>query len=160
MIYVRLGKESELKDLKDYLKQNILNPVYKHLLGGNYLRNTIDVNQTDCWNCFQFVILNNKKKSIGMIKLSIDRSNCRHNITGIFLKEEYMGKKFGTRALLEVLDIAKSYGLNRIELETSSKRLKDYYLKIGFKNVGTLHKSLKLTNGELVDNYIMEILLK
>lgn len=154
--YIQLVTVEDLKEHDAYLKSQLYNPKYLHLFGNSYMVPSFSEKSISGWNNICFNILDDEKNIIGLIYLSINRGSQIHSINCVYVKEEYLGKGFGEKAIKEFLDFCKKR-FTRIELATSSMKLVKFYEKLGFKLIGTYTKRLTLTDFKVYDDYAMEI---
>lgn len=152
--YLSLCTAEDIIRHHKFSRANLYNPLFKSYYG-NCCYHSMENNKSDGNNNTIFNILNDKKEIIGMIKFCIDRYNQMSNICGIYIEEKYHNKGYGAKAMKEFMRFVKTR-FNRVELNTSSKRLVKFYEQFGFKLYGTATKRLRLPDEKLYDDYFME----
>lgn len=81
---------------------------------------------------------------------------------GIFIHKNYRNLGLGTTLTKELIEIAKTRGLEILQLSvySTNKRAVHVYQKCGFKEAGRLKNGIKFLDGTYADEIIMELLLK
>lgn len=100
----------------------------------------------------------------GMANLSqaAPRARVRHRAqVGISLEKAFWGRGIGTAMMRELIDAAKAFGYEQIELEVVDKneRAAALYKKLGFECVGRLPRAMKYRDGSYADLLIMTLML-
>ena len=154
--YIKLATKEDLVEHDKYLSFQLYNPKYLHLFGNSYLVDNFSTEKTDGWNNVHFNILDSDRNIIGLIKLAINRGSQIHSLNCLYVKESYLGKGFGKKAMEEFIDFCESR-FTRLELTTSNRKLVTFYEQFDFKLVGTYTKRLTLTDFKVYDDHIMEL---
>lgn len=152
--YLSLCSEDDMKKHNDYLSVNLYNPIFKSY-HGHLGFNNISGRKSDGRVNIIFNILTDKKEIVGMIRFAPNRENQMSCIVGVYIQEKYMNKGYGSRAMKEFMRFIKTR-FNRVELNTTSKRLVKFYEQFGFKHFGTGTKRVRLPDEKLYDDYFME----
>lgn len=81
---------------------------------------------------------------------------------GIFIGKNYRNVGLGTKLTRELIEIAKTKGVEILQLSvySTNERAFHLYRKFGFKEAGRLTHGIKFLDGTYTDEILMELLLK
>ena len=99
--------------------------------------------------------------SVGLIRMTPEKSRHKAVIWGVYLKPRYRGSGIARRMMLEAIRRAKTReGLEQIKLgvRTGQNAARGLYLSLGFQHYGTERHSLKIGE-EYVDEEWMALFL-
>lgn len=138
------------------LEKNLYNEYYWSFFGDLSLTKLSLVN--DGYGRKYMTIVNDNYDHIGMVSLSrkIPLSNA---VLSIFVYEKYSSNGYGTQALEEAIEMCKIIGVDNILIDTTSERLRKYYKKFGFKDVGCFNKWATLPDFKKYDKYYLQLIL-
>lgn len=159
--HIREATNKELEDMIEELSKNLYNKYYMHFFEVDFMTSSLNSKENDGWHKKWITIVNNRTNNepVGIIRLSRD-SNRIITELAIVVYEEHSGRKYGTKAIKEIISLCGDLGITNIIMRTSSSRLLKYYKRLSFKHVGTLKYKTKLMDGKMYDEYTLQKLLK
>lgn len=159
--HIRESTEEELTTMTEILSKNVYNKYYMHLFASDYMPNSLNSKENDGWHTKWITIVNNRTNDdpVGMIRMSRD-SNRIITELAILVYEKHSGKKYGHKAIKEVISLCIKLGISNIIMHTTSDRLLRHYKKLGFKHVGTTRIRRRLIDGKMYDEYTLQKILK
>ena len=106
------------------------------------------------------IFVNGKYVGNGELMPVSNREKIRHRSQiDIGLREEFCNEGIGTELLKELIDYARKYGYEKLELGVFAinERAIHTYKKVGFKECGRIKNAFKLLDGSYSDEILMEM---
>ena len=121
---------------------------------------SIEVLASQIDNGHQFYVLSENEKDLGFVGIELNYPNQGNaKIHKIYVLPEFQGKGIGDKLIEKVVQYSKLNKINSLTLNVNRfNKAIDFYLKKGFKI--TKEENIDIGNGFLMEDYVMEKILK
>jgi ribosomal protein S18 acetylase RimI-like enzyme len=121
---------------------------------------SIEVLASQINNGHQFYVLTENEKDLGFVGIELNYPNQGNaKIHKIYVLPEFQGKGIGDKLIEKVVQYSKLNKINSLTLNVNRfNKAIDFYLKKGFKI--TKEENIDIGNGFLMEDYVMEKILK
>lgn len=165
MIILRKAKAEDMPIVAD-LAERIWPYTYSDYISEEQLRYMLDLMYNECEllaqlnKGFIFLIAAAYDKDVGFACCSIiDAVNNAYKLNKIYVLPEMHGRGVGKILINEVISLAKGEGGKLLVLNVNkNNKAREFYLKIGFKMKESV--TLNIGNGFVMDDYVMELVLR
>ena len=141
----------------DTFKDILSNEQIRYMLDWMY---SIEVLASQIDNGHQFYVLTENEKDLGFVGIELNYPNQGNTkIHKIYVLPEFQGKGIGGKLIEKVVQYSKLNKINSLTLNVNRfNKAIDFYLKKGFKI--TMEENIDIDNGFLMEDYVMEKILK
>ena len=141
----------------DTFKDILSNEQIRYMLDWMY---SIEVLASQIDNGHQFYVLTENEKDLGFVGIELNYPNQgKTKIHKIYVLPEFQGKGIGGKLIEKVVQYSKLNKINSLTLNVNRfNKAIDFYLKKGFKI--TMEENIDIDNGFLMEDYVMEKILK
>ena len=153
MKYIRESTQEDIEKMDKEISVNLYNLYYSHFIGEASWSGL--ASSDGGWGRKYMTIINEAGENIGLVQMS---RKIPRNVAylAFVIYEKYSNNGYGTKAIYDVIKLCSSIGINNIILNTTSRRLVNYYENIGFEVVGCIKNRICLPDGSINNQYILQ----